>query len=74
MEVEFSGCIQKSGAQTLNRNISKTIQVPQTIYTAFKRASGPHWFRTLRQKFARVVSLLAFQHVSKHSEATLTQC
>ena len=34
----------------------------------------PHWLRTLRQNFARVVSLLAFQHVSKHTGAALTQC
>ena len=35
---------------------------------------GPHWLRTLRQNFARVVSLLAFQHVSKYAGAALTQC
>ena len=35
---------------------------------------APHRLRTLRQNFARVVSLLAFQHVSKNSEAALTQC
>ena len=38
------------------------------------RAASPHWLRTLRQNFARVVSLLAFQHVSKHAGAALTQC
>ena len=37
-------------------------------------AASPHWLWTLRQNFARVVSLLAFQHVSKHSEVALTQC
>ena len=38
------------------------------------RAASPHWLRTLRQNFARVVSLLAFQHVSKHAGAALTAC
>ena len=38
------------------------------------RAASPNWLRTLRQNFARVVSLLAFQHVSKHAGAALTQC
>ena len=38
------------------------------------RAASPHWLRTLRQNFARVVSLLAFQHVSKHAGDALTQC
>ena len=38
------------------------------------RAASPHWLRTMRQNFARVVSLLAFQHVSKHAGAALTQC
>ena len=32
-----------------------------------------NWLRTLRQNFARVVSLHAFQHVSKHAMVTLTQ-
>ena len=107
--MEFSGSIVKSVASTLNRNISLTIQVRKTIYTAFERgaselsnqflncwaggplarapcaqsflrevlrwrAASPHWLRTLRQNFARVVSLLAFQHVSKPSEAALTKC
>ena len=36
--------------------------------------ASPHWLRTLRQNFARVVSLLAFQHVSKHAGDALTQC
>ena len=31
MEVEFSGFIQKSGAQNSNRRISKSIQFRQTI-------------------------------------------
>ena len=35
--------------------------------------ASPHWLRTLRQNFARLVSLTAFQHVSKHATATLTQ-
>ena len=37
------------------------------------RIFGIHWLRTLRQNFARVVSLTAFQHVSKHAMLTLTQ-
>ena len=32
------------------------------------------WLRTLRQNFARVVSLIAFQHVSKHAGAAVIQC
>ena len=32
-----------------------------------------HWLRTLRQNFARLVSLIAFQHVSTHATVTLTQ-
>ena len=32
----------------------------------------PHWLRTLRQNFARVVSLAAVQLVSKHARAPLT--
>ena len=36
-------------------------------------AALPHWLRTLRQNFARVVSLIAFQHVSKHARVSLTQ-
>ena len=38
------------------------------------RAASPHWLWTLRQNFARVVSLITFQHVSKHAGAALTQC
>ena len=85
MEVEISGCIQKSGAQTLTRNISKTIRVRQTIYTAFKRrASGlsdqflncwagdPLARAPCAQSFLRVVSLTAVQLVSKHARAPLT--
>ena len=33
----------------------------------------PHWLRTLRQNFARLVSLTAFQHVATHAGVTLTQ-
>ena len=83
MEVEFSGCIQKSGAETLNRNISdKYIQVRQTIFSAFERRQSGHsfWFfncwdglQTLRQNFARVVSLAALNLVSKQARAPLTQ-
>ena len=35
--------------------------------------ASPHWLRTLRQNFARIVSLIAFRHASKHAIATLTQ-
>ena len=38
-------------------------------------AAKPHASGELRAKnFARVVSLLAFQHVSKHAGDALTQC
>ena len=38
------------------------------------RASAlSHWLRTLRQNFARLVFLIAFQHVSKHARAALIQ-
>ena len=62
----------------LQTAISKTIQVRQTIYTAFKRgASGlSNQFLNCRAEFkffARVVSLTAFQHVLKHAVVTLTQ-
>ena len=36
------------------------------------RAASPHWLRTLRQNFARVVSLAAVQLVLKHARAPLT--
>ena len=49
----------------------------QSFHFDFKLLGwGPassHWLRTLRQNFARLVSLTAFQHVSKHAIATLTQ-
>ena len=36
------------------------------------RAALPNWLRTLRENFARVVSLTAVQLVSKHARAPLT--
>ena len=33
----------------------------------------PHWLRTLCQNFARLVSVIAFQHVPTHARVTLTQ-
>ena len=75
--------------------ISQTIQVRQTIFSAFERRqlslsfrflncwvwgplarrhdackNSPHWLQTLRQNFARSVSLTAFQNVSKHARAS----
>ena len=39
-----------------------------------RKILDPFWLRTLRQNFARVVSLIAFQHVSKEAGAALTHC
>ena len=36
------------------------------------RAASPQWLRTLRQNFARVVSLAAVQHVPKHAMGPFT--
>ena len=46
----------------------------QIIFWTTGLGASPHWLRTLRQNFARVVSVIAFQHVLKHTGPALTQC
>ena len=60
------------------RTMKGLLDVPYSR-TIVKRKSlsntaSPHWLRTLSQNYPRVVSLIAFQHVSKDAGTALTQC
>ena len=68
------GCLNFKPQYLLNYSspTNDLYSVRKRSIRAFK--SLPHWLRTLRQNFARPAFLTAFQQVSKHARAALTQC